>query len=139
MADEIMVQNERAAIAINAATSLDMSTDEGFAKAFNATMAGDHKVEDCIGDTITLVDFYVEACDTVNEQTGEVEKMPHVVLIAEDGQTYEAFSVGMYTATSRLMTALEASGRDLHTAPIQIEFCERKAKRGKMFYFKIVG
>lgn len=129
----------RSNMPINAATTLDMTTIEGLAKGFNATMAGDHKVEECIGEQIRLVDFYVEAVDTVNEQTGELEKMPHVVLFSDDGETYEAFSVGMYTATSRLATALESSGFDLHANPVTIEFCERKAKRGKMFYFKIVA
>lgn len=126
--------------AIQAATTIDLSTREGIAKAFNAGIAGDHKVEDCIGQQVAIVDFYVEAVDTVDEKTGEPTQMPHVVLFADNGETYEAFSVGMYSSVRRLAQMMDSNGLVIdYEHPLTIEFAERKARMGKMYYFKIVA
>ena len=124
----------------NTIASFDVSTTEGMAKAFNAGMGADHKVEDCIGEQIQLVGFFIEVVDTVNDTTGEPEQMPHVVLFADDGQTYEAFSVGMYSSTERLARMIAANDLVLDESnPISIEFKARKAKLGRMYCFAIVA
>lgn len=143
---EIIAANNTA---LNAATSInkfntiasfDVTTTEGMAKAFNAGMGADHKVEDCIGEQIQLVGFFIEVVDTVNDTTGEPEQMPHVVLFADDGQTYEAFSVGMYSSTERLARMIAANNLVLdENNPITIEFKARKAKLGRMYCFAIVA
>lgn len=143
---EIIAANNTA---LNAATSInkfntiasfDVTTTEGMAKAFNAGMGADHKVEDCIGEQIQLVGFFIEVVDTVNDTTGEPEQMPHVVLFADDGQTYEAFSVGMYSSTERLARMIAANDLVLDESnPITIEFKARKAKLGRMYCFAIVA
>lgn len=143
---EIIAANNTA---LNAATSInkfntiasfDVTTTEGMAKAFNAGMGADHKVEDCIGEQIQLVGFFIEVVDTVNDTTGEPEQMPHVVLFADDGQTYEAFSVGMYSSTERLARMIAANDLVLdENNPITIEFKARKAKLGRMYCFAIVA
>ena len=143
---EIIAANNTA---LNAATSInkfntiasfDVTTTEGMAKAFNAGMGADHKVEDCIGEQIQLVGFFIEVVDTVNDTTGEPEQMPHVVLFADDGQTYEAFSVGMYSSTERLARMIAANDLVLdEDNPITIEFKARKAKLGRMYCFAIVA
>ena len=124
----------------NTIASFDVSTTEGMAKAFNAGMGADHKVEYCIGEQIQLVGFFIEVVDTVNDTTGEPEQMPHVVLFADDGQTYEAFSVGMYSSTERLARMIAANDLVLdENNPITIEFKARKAKLGHMYCFAIVA
>ena len=143
---EIIAANNTA---LNAATSInkfntiasfDVTTTEGMAKAFNAGMGADHKVEDCIGEQIQLVGFFIEVVDTENDTTGEPEQMPHVVLFADDGQTYEAFSVGMYSSTERLARMIAANDLVLdEDNPITIEFKARKAKLGRMYCFAIVA
>ena len=141
---EIIAANNTA---LNAATSInkfntiasfDVTTTEGMAKAFNAGMGADHKVEDCIGEQIQLVGFFIEVVDTVNDTTGEPEQMPHVVLFADDGQTYEAFSVGMYSSTERLARMIAANDLVLdENNPITIEFKARQAKVGRTYCFAI--
>lgn len=124
----------------NTIASFDVSTTEGMAKAFNAGMGADHKVEDCIGEQVELVGFFIEVVDTVNDTTGEPEQMPHVVLFGADGQTYEAFSVGMYSSTERLARMIAANDLILdENHPIMIEFKARKAKLGRMYCFAIVA
>ena len=142
---EIIAANNTA---LNAATSInkfntiasfDVTTTEGMAKAFNAGMGADHKVEDCIGEQIQLVGFFIEVVDTVNDVTDEPEQMPHIVLFADDGQTYEAFSVGMYSSTERLARMIAANDLVLdENNPVTIEFKARKAKLGRMYCFAIV-
>ena len=140
MADEIMtVDTPDTAVAPKVVSSIDLSTREGFAKAYNAGIAGDHKIEDCIGEQINLVDFYIEMVDTIDDKTGEPSQMPHVVLFADDGQTYEAFSVGMFSSVRRLAQLMVSNGIMLDAEhPLTIEFATRKARLGTMYYFKIV-
>lgn len=124
----------------NTIASFDTTTTEGMAKAFNAGMGADHKVEDCIGEHINLVGFFIEVVDTVNDTTGEPEQMPHVVLFADNGDTYEAFSVGMYSSTERLARMISSNSLELDEEhPIEIEFKARKAKLGRMYCFAIVA
>lgn len=144
--DELMTTNNTALNAVNSVhkfntiASFDTTTTEGMAKAFNAGMGADHKVEDSIGEQIELVGFFIEVVDTVNDTTGEPEQMPHVVLFAADGQTYEAFSVGMYSSTERLARMIAANDLVLdEDHPITIEFKSRKAKLGRMYCFAIVA
>ena len=119
--------------------TFDVTTEEGFAKAFNAGIAGDEKVEDHIGEQVVITGIVVERVETENEQTGELEYMPHVVFFTEDGTSYEGFSNGLYSSASRLLNALHNAGRVLDEEhPIRIEFAERKARLGRMHYFKIV-
>lgn len=129
----------KAAVPIHMITTFDTTTDEGEAKAFNASMGGDEKVDDHIGETIDLVDYLVEPVETVDENTGEVTMMPHVVLFATDGTSYEGFSKGLYTSVQRLAAMRDNSGRVINADnPVKIEFAQRRARLGRMNYFKRV-
>lgn len=118
---------------IRVAASFDIATAEGKAKAYNAGIAADYKVDDCIGDAIEIVDFYMEPIEFVNEETGEIEYRPHVILFATDGRTFEGQSKGLVSSVQRLSQVGYFDG-----TPFTVEFCERKAKLGKMFVLKVV-
>ncbi|EJW99574.1 ssDNA binding protein, partial [gut metagenome] len=65
------------------------------ALVFNAANNPQHKVNDFINKLIMLKDVYAETLELVNQETGEYEKAPRIVLIDENGEAYECVSVGM--------------------------------------------
>lgn len=123
---------------IQAAASFDIMTDEGMKLAYNAGLAADKKVDDCIGQTVQMVGYYIEPVDTVDEKTGEYAVMPHVVLFAADGSTYEGFSQGLYSSVKRLAALCAAAHKEIDAEhPLAVTFETRKAKLGRMFYLKL--
>lgn len=119
---------------VNIMASFDLTTDEGRAKAYNAGIAADEKIEDHIGETIGMVDFYIEPINAVNDATGEMETRAHSVIFASDGRTYESQSKGILSSLSRLDSLYNFAER---TEPLPITFAERKAKLGRMYIIKL--
>lgn len=116
--------------------SFDTTTDEGRAKAYNATIAADRKVEDNIGEGIAMKDFLIEQIVVLNEETGELEPRLHSVIFAADGKSYESQSKGIASSLRSLDGLYHFDQRE---QPLDIEFGERKARLGKMFYIKVVA
>lgn len=115
-------------------SSFDLSTEEGRKKAFNASMAADFKVSDCLNKTITMVGYLVEPIETVDEVTGEYQTIPHVVIFDKDGMAYESSSKGMLSSVARLDNIYHfAQG-----AEVDIQFIERKARLGRMYLIKVM-
>lgn len=77
-------------------------TAQDRAKLYRAMTNPDHKVNECINAEILLTDVFIEVVEMPNTETGEVHKVPRVVLFAADGQTYAATSTGIYNAIKRL-------------------------------------
>lgn len=91
---------------------------EDKAKLYRAMTNPDKKVSDCINHAFDLADVYMEMVEMVQDETGEVRKVPRVVLFAADGVTYAATSQGIYNAIQRLAMVYGApSWRD---APIPV-------------------
>lgn len=91
---------------------------EDKAKLYRAMTNPDKKVSDCINHAFDLADVYMEMVEMVQDETGEVRKVPRVVLFAADGVTYAATSQGIYNAIQRLSMVYGApSWRD---APIPV-------------------
>ena len=88
------------------------------AKLYRAMTNPDKKVSDCINQAFDLADVYMDVVEMVQDETGEVRKVPRVVLFAADGVTYAATSQGIYNAIQRLSMVYGApSWRD---APIPV-------------------
>lgn len=118
--------------------SFDITTLEGMAKAHNASLAADERVDDHIGDEINMAGYYIESREYVNEQTGEVEVAPHVIVFDDKGITYEGSSKGLFISLESIQNMCDANGRVISEEnPLPIVFTEKKARMGKMFLIKI--
>lgn len=145
MSDEIITAEQVQDIApqgkstaVHTLASFDISTLEGMAKAHNASLAADEKVDDHIGDAIKMTGYYIEPREYVNEQTGECEVAPHVLIFDDKGVTYEGTSKGLFISLSNIQNMLNATGAVLDEQnPLPIVFAEKKARMGKMFIVKI--
>lgn len=124
--------------AIHTIASFDITTLEGMAKAHNASLAADERVDDHIGDEINMAGYYIEPREYLNEQTGEVEVAPHVIVFDDKGVTYEGSSKGLFISLDSIQKMCDANGRVISEEnPLPIVFTEKKARMGKMFLIKI--
>lgn len=98
-------------------------------KAYNASNHPTHKLNDFINKTIVVKDVYAETLELVNEETGELGQAPRIVLIAEDGESYECVSVGVFSALKKLIAIF---GEPTWEEPIKLIVKNEKVKAGTM-------
>lgn len=81
--------------------SIQGGTIEAKKAVFNASNNPDHKVGDYINKVIVVKDVLAELIEVKNEETGEMEVTPRVVLIDMDGKSYQAVSKGIFNALKK--------------------------------------
>lgn len=88
--------------------SIQGGTHESKVAVFNASNNPDHKVGDYINKVIVVKDVLAELIEVTNEETGEVEVTPRVVLIDMDGKSYQAVSKGIFNALKKAIAIFGA-------------------------------
>ncbi len=115
------------------ATSVYCSVQGGDRKTkalvYNASNNPEHKVADFINKTIMVKDVLVEIIQVENEETGELEEAPRVVLIDDKGKAYQAVSAGMFSAIKK---AIQIFGQPTWDEPLPMLIKQVSVKRGSM-------
>lgn len=115
------------------ASSIFCSVQGGDRKAkaaiYNAANNPDHKVGDFINKVIMVKDVLVEQIELADEQTGELEVCPRVVLIDDKGKAYQAVSVGIFNAVK---TAIQVFGAPTWDEPLPMLVKQVPVKNGSM-------
>lgn len=83
--------------------SMTPSNEKEKAQMFNAMNNPDKRLADCINMKIKCKDVYVEVVNCTNEETGEVTACPRIVLIDDKGVSYQAVSLGIYSAIKKVI------------------------------------
>ena len=83
-------------------SSLRPTTDEEKKVLYNATAAPDYKLSDFIGKEIAITHVYAEQVEMTNQETGETQVAPRIVLIDADGHSYQCVSSGILHSLNRL-------------------------------------
>ena len=83
--------------------SMTAQTDDERAKLFNAMNNPDERLADCINMKINAKDLYIEVVNCTNEETGEVTACPRIVIIDDKGKSYQAVSLGIYSALKKVI------------------------------------
>lgn len=104
------------------------------ALVFNAANNPQHKVNDFINKLIMLKDVYAETLELVNQETGEYEKAPRIVLIDENGEAYECVSVGMFSSLKKLIATF---GEPTWNESIPVIVKQEKVKNGSMLTLSV--
>lgn len=68
------------------------------ARVFDALNNPTYQVADFINKDIPVANILLEVAEIVNEDTGEISRAPRVVLIDQEGNSYQAVSIGMFNA-----------------------------------------
>ena len=88
--------------------SIQGGTHESKVAVFNASNNPDHKVGDYINKVIVVKDVLAELIEVTNDETGEIEVTPRVVLIDMDGKSYQAVSKGIFNALKKAIAIFGA-------------------------------
>lgn len=83
--------------------SLKANTPAEKAMLFKAMNNPEKRVGDCINMTINAKDLFCEVVNCVNQQTGEVQSCPRIVIIDDKGVGYQAVSLGVFSAIKKII------------------------------------
>lgn len=72
----------------------------------NAIQNPTKRLAECINETIFIKDVYIQVVDVTNKDTGVIDTCPRIVLIGADGETYQAVSIGVFSAIKNLFKCL---------------------------------
>lgn len=104
-------------------------------KLYNAMNNPTHKVSDFINKTIFVENVLIEINDILDEETGEIVKIPRTVLIAPDGTSYQATSKGIFNSVRNLYNSV---GNAPWEGGIELEIKQQKVGRGQMLTLAMV-
>ena len=118
----------------NAMMTLDVSAElsEQSTSTYCSIKGGDRKTKAQLynaSNNIKVKDVLVEAIELVNEETGEMERAPRVVLIDDKGKAYQAVSMGIFNAVKK---AIQIFGEPTWDEPIEFTVKQVTVKNGSM-------
>lgn len=116
--------------------SMTANTHDEKAKMFNAMNNPDKRIADCINMKIRAKDLYIEVVNCTNEETGEVTACPRIVIIDDKGISYQAVSIGIYSA---LKKAIQVFGPPTWVEPVTLEVKQVTKGNKKMLTLNVVA
>ena len=117
-------------------TSMKADTDEEKAKMFNAMNNPDKRIADCINMKIRAKDLYIEVVNCTNEETGEVNACPRIVIIDDKGVSYQAVSIGIYSALKKV---IQVFGTPTWEKPVTFEVKQITKGKKQMLTLNVVS
>lgn len=118
----------------NAFCSIKEDSLEAKKLVYNASNNPTHKIDDYINKEIALKDVFVEIIELANENTGELEQAPRIVLIDDKGESYQCVSNGIFGSLKKLMAIF---GEPTWEDPINVVVKQVKVKRGTMLTLEV--
>lgn len=116
--------------------SMMAETREEKAAMYNAMNNPDKRLADCINMEINAKDLYIEVVNCTNEETGEVNACPRIVIIDDQGVSYQAVSIGIYSA---LKKAIQVFGAPTWDEPVRLAVKQITKGNKKMLTLNVVG
>ena len=101
-----------------------------------SAMNGAVPVADNLGKTINLKDVVIQSVTLVNERTGELQEVPRITFIDDDGTAYSATSDVLYKDLKNFFAILGTPNN--WPAPLPVKVTKEKAKVGSFFTLSIV-
>lgn len=102
---------------------------------YNAMNNPTHKLSDFINKKILVENVLVEINDLMNEETGEIDRVPRTVLISPDGTSYRATSKGVFNSVKNAYMAL---GNAPWAGGVEFEVKQVAVGRGQMLTLAMV-
>lgn len=78
-------------------------TPEDKKRLVNAMNNPDVRLSDAVNTVIAVKDLYVEQVEMLNQNTGEMQTCPRIVLIDADGKSYGCVSFGVLGSLKKIM------------------------------------
>lgn len=116
--------------------SMTANTHEEKAAMYNAMNNPDKRLADCINMQIKAKDLYIEVVNCTNEETGEVNACPRIVIIDDKGVSYQAVSIGIYSALKKV---IQVFGAPTWANPVTLEVKQITKGSRKMLTLNVVA
>lgn len=111
------------------------ATPEQRKTVYNAMNNPTHKISDFINKTVEVENVLIESLDLLNDETGEVDRVPRIVLIDPAGESYVATSKGVFNSIKNAYTAFGAAPWN---PPIKFKVKQVQVGRGSMLTLEMV-
>lgn len=109
----------------------DMSTARDF---YNAVSQPDVALKECVNIPIAMTHVSIEVCEVHSEQNGDVIA-PRVVIMDEDGKSYQAVSVGVYQSLKRIFALFGTP--DTWSEPLTVVPMLTSTKKGQVLSLRL--
>ena len=115
-------------------TSLKNETNEEKQILYKAMSNPDKRLGDCINTVIQAKDLFMEQVEMVNQETGEVQVCPRIVIVDKDGLSYQSVSFGVFNALKRV---IQVFGNPTWEQPIPLKVIQVTRGEKKMLSLDI--
>jgi hypothetical protein len=115
--------------------SIKADTPERQMQVANAMNNPTGRISDKINDVILIKDLYLETLKMTNDD-GIESLVPRIVLFDADGNSWQAVSVGLYSALSKLIMVY---GKPTWETPIPVKIKQITRKERKMLTLEVVS
>lgn len=116
--------------------SFDFSTDEGKEVLFKVMSSPDKNISEYINKVINVKDIFCDMVDLTDKETGEMFVTPRVILIDDNGVSYQSVSGSFYKTIVKFLQIYGNPTTWPHSIPIEIKQKETKNGR-RIFTFEL--
>lgn len=117
--------------------SMQVTDEKSASMLFKAMNQPDDSLGDHINETIDVTNIFIQPVAMPNQETGEMNVVPRIVLFDVEGKTYVTVSRGIYNALKNMCAIVGTP--ETWKAPITIKVGQRQIKERRMFTFDVVS
>lgn len=117
--------------------SMQVTDEKSASMLFKAMNQPDDSLGDHINETIDVTNIFIQPVAMPNQETGEMNVVPRIVLFDVEGKTYVTVSRGIYNALKNMCTIVGTP--ETWKAPVTIKVGQRQIKERRMLTFDVVS
>lgn len=117
--------------------SMQVTDEKSASMLFKAMNQPDDSLGDHINETIDVTNIFIQPVPMVNQETGEMNVVPRIVLFDVEGKTYVTVSRGIYNALKNMCAIVGTP--ETWKAPVTIKVGQRQIKERRMLTFDVVS
>lgn len=117
--------------------SMQVTDEKSASMLFKAMNQPDDSLGDHINETIDVTNIFIQPVPMENQETGEMNVVPRIVLFDVKGKTYVTVSRGIYNALKNMCAIVGTP--ETWKAPVTIKVGQRQIKERRMLTFDVVS
>lgn len=117
--------------------SMQVTDEKSASMLFKAMNQPDDSLGDHINETIDVTNIFIQPVPMANQETGEMNVVPRIVLFDVEGKTYVTVSKGIYNALKNMCAIVGTP--ETWKAPVTIKVGQRQIKERRMLTFDVVS
>lgn len=117
--------------------SMQVTDEKSASMLFKAMNQPDDSLGDHINETIDVTNIFIQPVAMPNQETGEMNIVPRIVLFDVEGKTYVTVSRGIYNALKNMCAIVGTP--ETWKAPVTIKVGQRQIKERRMLTFDVVS